>query len=155
MRMPSLADKVLQRVRTLLADTPVEAAGVRLGSDAWTLKEIVGHLLDSATNNQQRFVRLTFGDLAAFPGYDAEPWVRAQRWDELEWDFLKGHWLCCNELLVHVIGALPESAASHCWHTPDGPLSLEYLVEDYYRHMESHADHFAGRLAEIRQAMGR
>ncbi|MEF2229290.1 MAG: DinB family protein [Pseudodesulfovibrio sp.] len=69
------AETALADFRRLLDATPAEAAHVRIAPDAWTLAEIVGHLIDSAGNNHQRFVRLRFGDLAGFPAYDTEPWV--------------------------------------------------------------------------------
>jgi hypothetical protein len=40
-----------------LARVPASAAGARLWAEAWPLKEIVGHRIDSAANNH-RFVRL-------------------------------------------------------------------------------------------------
>jgi hypothetical protein len=43
----------------------------------WTRKQLLGHLIDSASNNYQRFVRLQQGNLVGFPGYDQEFWVAA------------------------------------------------------------------------------
>ena len=48
-------------------------ADVKLGPDKWTLKEMVAHLIDSASNNHQRFVRLQIGHEISFPGYEACP----------------------------------------------------------------------------------
>jgi hypothetical protein len=39
---------------------------IRPDQDKWSLKEIIGHLIDSASNNHQRFVRLQLGDLNYF-----------------------------------------------------------------------------------------
>jgi hypothetical protein len=44
----------------------------------WSSKEVVGHLIDSASNNHQRFVRAQFTDHLVFPGYEQEAWVRAR-----------------------------------------------------------------------------
>lgn len=139
----------LQEMWKLLRDTPGDATSVRIGPDAWTLKEIVGHLVDSATNNHQRFVRLGLGDLRDFPGYEAEVWVALQRYDAFDWEALVRLWKSYNDLIVHVINGLPEEAGNHCWHTCDGSFSLDYLVEDYYRHMRLHVEHFARRREDI------
>ncbi|MEF2146027.1 MAG: DinB family protein [Desulfovibrionaceae bacterium] len=140
---------VPQELWKLLRKTPSDATSVRIGPDAWTLKEIVGHLVDSASNNHQRFVRLGAGDLRDFPGYDPEVWVAQQKYDGLPWETLLHLWKSYNELLVHLIAFLPEEAGKNVWHSPDGPLSLEFLVEDYYRHMRLHIEHFARRCDEI------
>jgi hypothetical protein len=44
-------------------------ADIRLAPDKWTLKEMVGHLVDSAANNHQRFIRLQFEAVLVFPKY--------------------------------------------------------------------------------------
>src|SRR2546423_3704276 len=48
----------------------------------WSAKETLGHLIDSASNNHQRFVRAQFTDELVFPGYEQERWVRAQAYNE-------------------------------------------------------------------------
>jgi len=65
----------------LLQSTDSSLAHVRVASDAWTLTEIVGHLVDSAANNHQRFARLISGNLEQFPPYEAEIFVTVQQYE--------------------------------------------------------------------------
>ena len=58
-----------------------EESGIAKTSDKWSAKQIIGHLVDSAANNHQRFVRAQFSDDLVFPGYDQEEWVRVQRYE--------------------------------------------------------------------------
>src|SRR5439155_1135928 len=51
----------------------------------WSAKQILGHLIDSASNNHQRFVRAQFTDDLVFPGYEQKAWVSAQRYQEASW----------------------------------------------------------------------
>ncbi len=46
--------------------------------ERWTKKEVLGHLIDSASNNHQRFVRGQIAVRQDFPGYEQEQWVRIQ-----------------------------------------------------------------------------
>jgi hypothetical protein len=46
--------------------------------DRWSKKEILGHLIDSAANNHQRFVRAQGTPRLEFPGYEQEFWVATQ-----------------------------------------------------------------------------
>ena len=46
-----------------------EIISKRFSTDGWTLKETIGHLIDSTSNNHQRFVRLQIIDELIFPDY--------------------------------------------------------------------------------------
>src|SRR2546421_5895318 len=76
----------------------------------WSPKEIIGHLIDSASNNHQRFVRAQFTDDLVFPGYEQERWVRAQAYNEEPWPLLVGLWKHFNLHLAHVMKHSPEAA---------------------------------------------
>ncbi len=120
------------------------------GEEAWTPKEIVGHLIDSAANNHTRFVRAQFTDDLDFPGYEGKEWVRAQRYNEESWPLLVELWKHYNLHLLHVMASAPEETlkqprARHsldkiAWQTVDvsQPTTLEYLMRDYIGHLKSH-----------------
>lgn len=143
------AEQAVQDFQQLLDTTPDQAVHLRMAPDAWTLAEIVGHLIDSASNNHQRFARLRLGDLDHFPGYDAEPWVAAQGYDACDFPALKALWSSYNTLLLHLTKTTPDSALNNSWNTSQGKQTLEFLVEDYYRHLRVHTEHYENRLAEV------
>src|SRR4051812_3984274 len=60
--------------------------------DKWSPKEVIGHLIDSATNNHGRFVRATLQEEMVFPGYDQDGWVKAQEYANHSWEDLVGLW---------------------------------------------------------------
>ena len=120
------------------------------GGDAWTPKEIVGHLIDSAANNHARFVRAQFTDDLVFDGYEQEHWVSAQRYNEESWPLLVELWKNYNLHLLHVMASAPEEKLTQprtrhtldkiAWQAIDTgqPATLEYLMTDYIGHMKSH-----------------
>lgn len=55
-------------------------ASLRPGPGKWSKKEILGHLIDSAANNHQRFVRLQLAQRLELPGYEQEGWVSVQHY---------------------------------------------------------------------------
>lgn len=126
-----------------------EVRGTR-GADSWTPKEIVGHLIDSASNNHGRFVRAQFKDDLIFPGYEQEEWVQSQRYNEESWPLLVELWKHYNLHLLHVMAAAPEEKLQQprtrhtldkiAWQTVDAaqPTTLEYLMNDYIGHLKSH-----------------
>ena len=141
--------------QALLDRTPPEAVAVRLAPDAWTLTEIVGHLVDSASNNHQRFARLRLGDLEGFPAYETEAWVSAQGYAACDFHMLTGLWTAYNAFLLRLAATTPENARADAWMRPDRPLTLEFLVADYYVHLGKHVEHYATRLADLASALAR
>jgi hypothetical protein len=122
----------------------------------WSPKQIVGHLIDSATNNHQRFVRAQFTDDLVFPGYQQEDWVRVQRYNDEPWQRLVDLWANYNLHLVHLISVIPgetlyQTRTNHnldqiAWQTvsQSQPTTLEYFVRDYLGHMRNHLRQILG-----------
>jgi hypothetical protein len=139
----------VDRLHELLRQTDAANVGIQLSSDAWSLKEIVGHLIDSASNNHQRFVRLQIGNLEEFPAYEAEQWIRIQQYNRMDWGMLKDLWLHFNTLILALVERIPQKCLTNTWYFGDNPRTLEWLVNDYYRHLRWHTDHYQRRAAEI------
>ena len=70
---------------------------------SWSKKEILGHLIDSAANNHQRFVRACYNDAANFPPYSQTDWVQIQEYNKSEWGALVELWIAYNHHLSNVI----------------------------------------------------
>lgn len=129
-----------------------EESGRSQGPDKWTIKQILGHLIDSAANNHQRFVRAQFTADLVFPGYEQENWVNAQKYNDEPWEVLLQLWHFYNLHLAHVIAAIPEEKLmqARIHHNLDeialNPVdkndttTLDYFVRDYLVHMKHHLD---------------
>ena len=131
------AIKAAERMRQI-ADAE---ASVRPAPGKWSKKEILGHLIDSAANNHQRFVRLQLYSRIDLPGYDADEWVRVQGYGNRPWAELIDLWQIYNVQLAGLIDDADQDALAHVWHTPDGKdLSLEFLMRDYVVHLRHHLD---------------
>ena len=118
----------------------------------WSRKEIVGHLIDSASNNHQRFVRAQFTDDLLCASYDQETWVASQRYQSAPWRELVALWSGFNLHLARVIEAIPDEIRSrprirHNLHEvafrtvpANEPTTLEYFMRDYVAHLEHHLE---------------
>src|SRR6187431_1026620 len=80
----------------------------RPGEGKWSPREVIGHLVDSASNNHQRFVRAQLQDDLMFPGYDQTEWVRLQRYAESPWSDLVALWAGFNRHIAQVMAAAPD-----------------------------------------------
>ena len=66
-------------------------AAIKL-NDKWSKKEIIGHLIDSASVNHERFIRAQFKDDLVFPGYNQDKWVEVQNYQNANWGSLIELW---------------------------------------------------------------
>jgi hypothetical protein len=122
----------LLALKPALADTPWREGG-------WTRKEIVGHLLDSAANNRQRFVRAAIDGHYTGPQYAQDGWVTAHGYTTQTWATLLRWWQVEHEILAATVDRIPENRLqASCVVGGDAPVSLRFLIEDYIRHQRWH-----------------
>src|SRR4029079_5496145 len=93
--------------KSLLAISPEQSSAPR-EAGKWSPKQIIGHLIDSASNNHQRFVRAQFTDDLVFEGYEQEGWVRVQNYQDEDWTQLVNFWKLYNQHMLHLISQVPE-----------------------------------------------
>ena len=127
-----------------------DATGRRPSPGTWSPREIIGHLIDSASNNHQRFVRVRDRDDLVVEGYEQDDWVAAQGWQERPWMETLELWRLYNLHLAHVIASTPRELAErvttrHNLHlrawkkiAEGAPTTLGWFMEDYLGHLEHH-----------------
>ena len=127
-----------------------EVAAAHPAPGKWSPKEIIGHLIDSASNNHGRFVRAQLQDDLRFEGYEQADWVEVQRYQERGWVDLVTLWQALNHHIAHVMAAAdPEALArprarhnldALAWQavSAEQPATLEYFMRDYVGHLRHH-----------------
>jgi hypothetical protein len=148
---------VADRLRNAVADAYPRLASIS-DSDAatppapgkWSPKQVIGHLIDSASNNHQRFVRANFVDDLIFLGYDQEKWVELGHYTEAPWSSLITLWREFNLQIARVMEATPSAVRDQprtrhnlhqlAWRSvpEDQAVTLEYFMNDYVDHLEHH-----------------
>lgn len=149
-QLESTVSAALSQLRAL----PDEAVSRRPAPDRWTVKEVIGHLIDSASNNHQRFVRAQFvGEEAdfVFPKYEQSQWTGCQFYNDRPWGELLDLWATYNRHLAHVIRHVrPSALGVRCLIGPYEPVTLGFLIEDYVVHLRGHLEKVAARTGESR-----
>jgi hypothetical protein len=116
----------------------LSSPGVVAAEGKWSAQQVVGHLCDSAMNNQQRIVRLQLAPTLTMPGYEQEGWVRVQRYDDRSWDQVVGLFFALNEHLAHTVSVMDAAAFGNTWMVGGEAITLGFIVEDYIAHLEHH-----------------
>jgi DinB family protein len=131
-----------------LAKADPGRAARRARAEAWSPKEVLGHLIDSAANNHQRFVRAQQTSALTLPGYEQNHWVRSQGYNDADWPHLVALWTHFNLHLADVIARVPEERYSvPCTIGDSDPVTLEFIIVDYLRHLKHHVAQIRERLA--------
>ena len=105
----------------------------------WSRKEIIGHLIDSASNNHQRFIRAQEVAKLSFPPYEQNHWSESQHCNERRWTDLIDLWYAYNAHLAHVMMKIPDGKLPvPCVIESEDAVTLEFLVTDYVRHLKHH-----------------
>jgi DinB superfamily len=129
-----------------LRRVPEGDAGVKASPAAWSKKEELGHLIDSATNNHVRFVRASIGPEYRGPGYEQDSWVRAHAYQEMPWPEIIDFWERYNHFLVRLVKRIPDDRLrTPCVIGQSETVTLQFLIEDYTLHMQHHLDHILQR----------
>ena len=132
-------EELLNTVPPRLVDLSDDAVAHKPAPNRWSKKEILGHLIDSAANNHQRFVRAQGSPRLEFPSYEQEFWVGTQSYATEPWPDLVNLWLLLNRHLLHVVKAMPAVVLSHeCVIGGRPAVALEALIADYLRHLDNH-----------------
>jgi len=144
--------KLLTEFSTILQSTPKRLVDIddadaekKPAAGRWSKKEILGHLIDSASNNHQRFVRAQFASHSELPTYQQESWVAVQAYATESWPDLVNLWLLYNRHLLHVLRNMPEAARAHTISIAGKPsVTVEAVAEDYLGHMKNHLTQILG-----------
>ncbi|HEV7682241.1 MAG TPA: DinB family protein [Pyrinomonadaceae bacterium] len=148
--------QTIETAHSQLLQLSAEQSQTPRAAGKWSPKEIIGHLIDSASNNHQRFVRAQFTDDLVFAGYEQEGWVRVQNYQGEQWSDLVQLWKLYNQHILHLISRVPEEARmklryKHNLHqlaseslSENEPVTLDWFMRDYVDHLKKHLKQILG-----------
>ena len=132
LRLVETAETRLREVSEPQSARPVLPGG-------WSRREVIGHLVDSASNNHQRFVRAALQPSLDFPALRPGGQRAVAGLPEADWALLVSLWAAYNRHLAHVLARLPaEKLDTPCRIGSGQPVTLGFLAADYLAHLAHH-----------------
>jgi len=137
-----------------LAALPNDTISERRNSQNRTIKQILGHLIDSASNNTHRVVHLQYQESPfTFPNYatfgNNDRWIAIQDYQNEDWSNMIQLWKFSLLHFCHVIRNVKTDKLNNVWISGPGKnITLETMIVDFPRHLKLH-------LKEIEELIGR
>jgi hypothetical protein len=133
----SKLEVLVNTIPQLLSKIDDKTFSEKISSSQWSKKEIIGHLIDSATNNHQRFVRAQFENKPAI-NYDQNNWNKFNFYQQINPQQLIYFWEAYNTQLIQLLKIMPaENLPLECF-VGDKFFTINFLVNDYVAHLEHH-----------------
>ncbi len=123
-----------------------EAVTSKFNGQNRSIKQIVGHMIDSASNNTHRIVHLQYNaSPLTFPNYatngNNDRWIAIQNYQDEDWNVLVQLWKYSHLHIIHVIAQVDPAKADSKWIAgPEEEVSLKDMITDYPRHLKLHID---------------
>lgn len=124
-----------------LIDLPFDTITKRRNKQNRTIKQIMGHLIDSAANNHQRMIRLQYNDKLDFPDYqqDNDLWIALQDYQNADWNITIQLWKYYNLHMIQVIKSVDHTKLENSWRNFEGiTVTLCQMIDGYLGHIELH-----------------
>ena len=140
-----MINEAINKLNAIVAEYPEQFQGIaedkfsfKPSPEKWSKKEILGHLIDSATNNHQRFIRAQFEDKPEIY-YDQDMWVQYNYYNDMPLNQLIHFWTAYNLQLIEVMKRIPgKNLVLECKMRDGSYLTLDFLVNDYVVHLQHH-----------------
>ncbi len=127
-----------------LLSLPIEVITLQRNSQNRTIKQIVGHLVDSASNNTHRTVHLQYRETPLeFPNYatfgNNDRWIAIQNYQEENWANLVQLWKFSILHFAHIIQQINPEKIDNVWlGGEDEKVTLKEMVEYFLPHLKLH-----------------
>ncbi|WP_298117017.1 DinB family protein [Flavobacterium sp.] len=133
-------ESLLNKFRVQYSINEVEDFELKLSEIKWSKKEILGHLIDSAINNFQRFTEIqTFEKPYKIRTYNPDDLVKSNDYQNKNNQELLDLWMNLNLHILHIVKNQTNETLTYQLILPNGKLSdLQFLIEDYFDHLYHH-----------------
>lgn len=127
-----------------LAALPNGTISERRNSQNRTIKQILGHLIDSTSNNTHRVVHLQYQESPfTFPNYatfgNNDRWIAIQDYQNEDWSNMIQLWKFSLLHFCHVIKNVKTDKLNTEWISGPGKnITLETMIVDFPKHLKLH-----------------
>lgn len=137
--MPLNADSiesVIEKYYNMLLQIPEATATYKPFPSKWSIKENLGHLIDSAQNNIRRFIVSRYEERPLIV-YDQREWVNASAYNDWDMQTLADLWFLLNMQVCRILRNTND-VMKYRESITDEARTIEWLTADYEKHLLHH-----------------
>ena len=133
-------EQLLTEASNYITSNSLSQFDIKPSPDKWSKKEILGHLIDSAINNLQRFTEIQFSKKPyQVRSYEQDLLVKANAYQSADISELLNVWIALNTRIKEIIKQQTEASLNYSLLLPNGEENdLRFLIDDYIDHLEHH-----------------
>ncbi len=147
--------KLISNWEVKLASLPERTIANRVNSQNRNIRQIIGHMVDSATNITHRIIHMHYQKSpVAYPDYanlgNNDRWIAIQNYQEEDWDELVRLWTAVNRHMVHLIRQVDESKLNQIWTSAlKDRITLKEMITDYPLHFKLHLNEISALINQL------
>lgn len=129
--------KQMDETSALLARVPAAKEEHRYADGKWSVKEVVGHLVDAERIFAYRALRIARADQTPLPGFEENDYVPAGNFGARSLKSLAAEFRAVREATLHLVDGLDEAALLRRGTASGNPVSaraLIWIVAGHERH---------------------
>jgi len=155
-------DQIYEDLSGLISDWEIKLSALpertvsrRKNSQNRSIRQIVGHMADSASNNTHRVVHMQYQKSPlSFPDYanlgNNDKWIAIQNYQEEDWDDLIRLWAAVNRHMVHLIGQVDDTKLNQAWISAlNERVTLRDMIQDFPRHFRLHINEISALINQL------
>ena len=147
--------KLISNWEVKLASLPERTIANRVNSQNRNIRQIIGHMVDSATNNTHRIIHMHYQKSpVAYPDYanlgNNDRWIAIQNYQEEDWGELVRLWAAVNRHMVHLIRQVDEAKLNQIWTSAlKDRITLKEMITDYPQHFKLHLNEISALINQL------
>lgn len=131
-------EKQLQRFNDICKNIPEGNALYKYEEGKWSIKEVVGHCIDTERIMAYRLLRISRADKTELPGFDENEYISQSNYDKRRWEDIISEFNALRSANILLIKALTEEQLGMFGNANKLPISAKALVFVIAGHLEHH-----------------
>lgn len=125
-------------LRALVESLSSEEAGFRYAEGKWSIREVIGHMVDAERVFGYRILRFARADTAPLPGFEENSYVATSAYDTWPMADLLDQFAALRKANLFLIGHLDEAALLRAGEASGHDVSVRALVAILAGHVAHH-----------------
>ena len=121
-----------------LRSVPIRKVDYAYAEGKWTLKELLGHIIDTERIMSYRLLRFARNDSTALPGFEENSYVQNAHFGEQDFNTMIDEFASVRKANLYLFKSLKEEELQRMGRASDAPLSVRALLFIIAGHLKHH-----------------